>query len=156
MTDDVIARLRPSGGRRIFATMTLGMLGLLLMWFAVTTPADALWRAVLFLFGAAAGYFCWRLWTATEQWIELTAEGLREASGALIVGLDQIEGVERGTFAFKPSNGFLLRLKTAQPRAWAPGLWWRMGKSVGIGGVTSGHEGKFMAEAIQTLLAQRS
>jgi hypothetical protein len=74
----------------------------------------------------------------------------------MIVPIDQIRSVERGVFAFKPSNGFTIRLKSKAPAAWQPGLWWRAGRSVGVGGVTSSTPAKFMAEQIHDLITSRS
>ncbi|MEM1302400.1 MAG: hypothetical protein AAGH17_07450 [Pseudomonadota bacterium] len=154
MNDPVLAHLHPSPGRRIFAAGVLGLLGVLLVWMAVSTPANVGLRAFLALAGLGALYVMQWLWRATSTGVELTRAELREIGGPVIVRVDQLSGVERGPFAFKPSNGFLLRLHEKQPRAWVPGLWWRLGRSVGIGGVTSGHEGKAMAEAIQMLITR--
>jgi len=152
MTDPVLARLHPSPGRRVFAAGVLGVLGILLVWMAISTPASFGLRAFLGLAGLGALYVTQWLWRATARGVELTKDELREMGGEVIVRVDQLRAVERGPFAFKPSNGFLLRVHEKQPRAWAPGLWWRLGRSIGIGGVTGGHEGKAMAEAIQMLI----
>lgn len=155
MTDPILAQLHPSPGRRVFAASVLGLLGILLVWMAVSTPADFGLRLFLGLAGFGALYVAQWLWRATSRGVELTAHELRETGGVVIVTVDQMRAVERGPFAFKPSNGFLLRVSEKQPRAWAPGLWWRFGRSIGIGGVTHGHEGKAMAEAIQMLISTR-
>ena len=76
------------------------------------------------------------------------AEGLRDGNGRLLCRMDQIAGVDRGAFAFKPSNGFLVKLKEPMPRVWQPGLWWRLGRRIGVGGVTPAGQGKFMADMI--------
>jgi hypothetical protein len=47
----------------------------------------------------------------------------------------------------------MLRLSDKAPRAWYPGLWWRMGRRVGIGGVTSAAQTKAMAEIIAAMIA---
>jgi len=78
----------------------------------------------------------------------LSETELKDTAGNVLALLSDIEGVDRGMLAFKPSNGFVLRLKTSQPRAWAPGLWWRVFKRVGVGGVTPSGPTKFMAEQI--------
>ncbi|HAR51528.1 MAG TPA: hypothetical protein DCS45_06565, partial [Roseovarius nubinhibens] len=59
---------------------------------------------------------------------------------------------------FKPSNGFIVILKEAQKPRWEPGMWWRLGRRVGIGGVTGAAEAKAMAEVIsgQILARQNS
>jgi len=91
----------------------------------------------------------------TAVHLELTEDELRDSRGRLLARIADIKGIERGTFAFKPSSGFLLRLNAPADRAWAPGLWWRFGRSVGVGGVTGSREGKYMAETIAALLSER-
>ena len=155
MSDQVLASMQPSQMRRVFAAAALGGLGVMLIWLAVSTPAALGLQVVLALVGAGALVVMQWLWRATDTTVELTSTELLEGSGRVIAPVSAIKGVERGPFAFKPSNGFLVHLNTAQPRHWSPGLWWRMGKSIGVGGVTSGHEGKAMAEAITMLVVQR-
>ncbi|MEJ6609340.1 MAG: hypothetical protein QNL63_06380, partial [Paracoccaceae bacterium] len=74
----------------------------------------------------------------------------------VIAYVDQIVSIDRGMLAFKPSNGFIFKVKTAQPRAWNPGLWWRFGRRVGVGGVTPGSSTKMMADIIAAKLAERT
>ena len=74
----------------------------------------------------------------------------------MIALIDEIERVERGMFAMKPSNGFLLRLKSRRQRSWQPGLWWALGRRVGIGGVTPGSQSKVMAQMLEALLVERA
>lgn len=155
MNETVLATLNPSPGRRYFAVGALGLLGVMVLWLAATAPAHILSRLFLVLVAFGALALMRKQWRATTKSVELTATEIREASGAHIAYIADITGVERGPFAFKPSGGFLLRQKTPQPRAWAPGLWWRLGRSVGVGGVTVAHEGKAMAEQIQGLIAAR-
>jgi hypothetical protein len=38
---------------------------------------------------------------------------------------------------------------------WVPGLWWRIGRSVGVGGMTGAAETKMMAEMIEAMIAVR-
>lgn len=141
--------LTPSPMRRISAVVMLGALGLLLIWVA-TRPGNtaSLWLLFLIAVSAGAFYMAWRLWQASGKKLILTEEALVEEGGRVLCRLDDIAGVERGTFAFKPSNGFLIRLKTSGPRVWAPGLWWRLGKRIGVGGVTPAAQGKAMADVL--------
>ena len=97
-----------------------------------------------------------RMRRATMRAIELTPDGLRESTGRVLCRLDEIESMERGAFAFKPSNGLLVRLKSGAPAAWAPGLWWRIGRKIGIGGVTSASQAKVLSDMISIQLIQRS
>ncbi|MDW4550324.1 hypothetical protein R5H32_13260 [Defluviimonas sp. D31] len=155
--DEILARITPSAARRAFATGVLAALGTLLVLLAFLRPPDSvplqLFVAVL---GMAVLVLCVRLYRATGQGLLLTAAGIRDTAGREVVRLADILKVERGIFAFKPSNGFLLHLSAPQPRVWAPGLWWRSGRRVGIGGVISGAEGRYMADRIDALLVQGS
>ncbi len=132
--------------------MALGILwalGVMLVYLGFTAPLEGLGGRVAFIgLGAAAMFFADKLRRATLLQIEMTEEEIRDTDGRLICRLDNIKAVERGMLAFKPSNGFLLTLHEPMERAWAPGLWWRFGRKVGIGGITPGSQGKFMADLI--------
>lgn len=87
--------------------------------------------------------------------IRFDGERLTDDSGAELCRLEEIESVERGFVLLKPSTGFLLTLNSPKTGAWAPGLWWRWGRRIGVGGATSRAAGKMMAEAISLALAAR-
>lgn len=154
----VLARLYPSAPRRIVGTGILAALGGLLVWVGFRhPPAEAIWQAFLLLTGGLALWLAVRLWQSTAQGLELTAAELRETgSGRVLARFDEIEAVDRGPFAVKPTAGFALRLRRPGPRAWMPGLWWRVGRRVGVGGVTHRHEARFMAELLDERLKRRA
>lgn len=154
-TTERLAVIRASGLRRAFGAGLLGALGAFLAWVALADDPAFGWRLFLLAVSVSALWLAVRLWQATGEAVELTADGLRESSGRVIAPLSQIEGIDRGLFAFKPSNGFTVRLNAPAGRAWAPGLWWRLGRRVGVGGVTSANEAKFAAEMLVELLAER-
>ena len=103
-------------------------------------------------FGVVMLWQAERLRRSTTVTIELTATELRDSAGTVLARIDEVQSVERGTFAFKPSNGFTLVLNSKKPRAWLPGLWWRFGRRVGVGGVTNAGQAKFMAERINMMI----
>lgn len=149
---EILATITPSPVRRIFAISVVGTLGILLELLAFLRPPASLGlQLMLVLFGVVALAGCARMLSATARGLVLSDEALTDTDGTLLARLDEIDRVERGMFAFKPSNGFVLCLKAAQPRAWAPGLWWRLGRRVGVGGVISGAEGRNMADMIAAL-----
>jgi hypothetical protein len=132
------------------------ILGGLLVYLALTQPpANPLWQVFLIGLGAGSLWLAWRMWRATGQAIELTETELRTSDGTRIAEVARIESLDRGVFAFKPSNGFLLRLEAEAPAAWAPGLWWRLGRRVGVGGMTPGPQTRAMAEVISAMIARR-
>ena len=155
MSSDILAVVEATQPRRVIGAGVLAAMGALLLYVVMSgTPAPA---ALLFLLAAGFGalWMAVRLWQATTGRVELTEEVLRTGSGEVIARIADIESVDRGFFAFKPSNGFVLRLKVPGARRWQPGLWWRMGRRVGVGGVTPGVQGKGMADMVAGMVATR-
>lgn len=155
-SDEVLERITPSAARRTIATGSLGLLGLLLLWLALTTPPVDIGFLLLQLgIGAGSLWLSWRLWQASGVVLELTREELREEGGRLIARIDNIDKVDRGFFAFKPAAGFRLALRERMPSVYAPGLWWRRGRMVMVGGVTSAVQSKAVADLISIRIAQK-
>ena len=155
MSDEILAELRPSMPRRVIGTGMFVGLGVVLLWLAANIEAPVQWA--LFLIAVAGGAL-WAgsaLWTATAQGLVLTETELRSTDGEVLAKVSNIASVDRGAFSFKPSNGFLVRLHQSAPRRWRPGLWWRAGRRIGVGGVTPGSRGKFMADTLAVLLQER-
>lgn len=98
-------------------------------------------------------WFGWSLYQARASVVTFDGERLYDDAGVEICAFDEIATVERGMALFKPSSGFVLTLREEKPRAWSPGLWWRIGKRVGVGGATPGRAGRDMADAIMGALA---
>ena len=154
---EVIAALAPSPVRRWLAIALTGVLGLLCLSLVVLAPpADPAWLVALIGLGIGALWLSRRLALATRTSIELTEAGLRDGEGRILAPVAQIVAVERGAFAFKPSNGFVVRLSDPAARAWQPGLWWRLGRRLGVGGVTPSAQGRFMADALAAMIAERA
>ena len=152
---EVLAIVRASAPRRWLAVSLMASLGLLLLWVAISTPPTLGWQIFLIAMGAGSLWLADRLRRATANWLELTRDGLRDNTGQIVIAMDQIRQVERGMFAFKPSNGFLIHGSEPMAKAWEPGLWWRFGKRVAIGGVTAASQTKFMSEIIAAQLFER-
>lgn len=141
--------LAPSPARRVTATFMLMITGTLLVWLAVSQPqTDTGWRVFLFVMGGGILWATTKLWTATSRGLVLTDDTLEDTDGTVLCRFEDIREVERGLFAFKPSNGFLIRLNRPLGRAWAPGLWWRFGTRLGVGGVTPAGQSKAMADIL--------
>lgn len=151
----VIFRFGASSVRRLFACGVLYGLGGLLIYVALIRPPAVAGLVFLLAFGVIALIVAERLRRATMIEIEMTETEIRDSKGRVLAALDDVVTVERGAFALKPSNGFTLVLNGRKSRAWVPGMWWRMGKRVGVGGTTSAGPAKFMAEKIATRIAQR-
>jgi len=153
--DTVIATLQASGIRRIFAYGAVFVLGAMLILLAFIQPPTFGWQVFLIALGAGALVVAERLRRATMIGLVLTEDALMDSTGDVLTPLDNIKSVDRGAFAFKPSNGFVLRLRTPLGRTWAPGLWWRYSTRIGVGGVTPSGPAKYMAEQIALRIAAR-
>ncbi|MCR9126786.1 MAG: hypothetical protein NXH82_11740 [Rhodobacteraceae bacterium] len=155
MQDDVLARVYASAPRRWLGVGMLTTVGTLVIYVALATPPELGWQLFLLATGAVSLWLADKMRRATMGAIELTETELRDETGQTIVAIADIESIDRGIFAFKPSNGFLIKTRAPGPRRWQPGLWWRTGRRLGVGGVTAAAQTKFMSEMISAILTQR-
>lgn len=153
--DDVLMELNISPIRRMFALAVLGLLGLLLIWNSLMLPGGSvLVKLFLLLIGAAVFWLGIKMYDRTRGGLVLTSTALSDYRGTCLIRMDDVVGVEKGVFALKPSNGFMLKSKTAPGNLWAPGMYWRLGTRVGVGGITNAREAKSMIEVIVALTHQ--
>jgi hypothetical protein len=156
MGKEVMTELYASTPRRVLGVGMLLILGALLVYTALAHPPGALgWQAFLLGMGGLCLWVAERMRQATQIGVELTEDGLHTTSGEVIAEIDDIHSVDRSIFVFKPSNGFIVRLKRSNSARWQPGMWWRMGSRIGIGGVTPGGQGKVMADVLSAMLLKR-
>jgi hypothetical protein len=159
MADEVLAVLKASPPRRALGVGTVLTLGALAVYVALfEPPGHPGWTVFLLVLGLGALWLSNKMRHATLAHLELTRDELRSSTGEVLVRVADVELLERGAFAFKPSNGFTLKLRpqgAPVPRRWEPGLWWRRGRRVGIGGVTPGSQARVMAELLTELMAQQ-
>ena len=154
--DDILAVVDPRGPRRIIGISMLLALGGLVLYLAfVQPPANLLWQAFLIGMGLVSLWFAYRMQEATTRKLFLTETALTDSDGTVLARVEDIVAVHRGAFAIKPSNGFTLTLKNPAPREWQPGLWWRLGRRVAVGGVTPGSQARPMADIIAVMIARR-
>jgi hypothetical protein len=156
MTGEVLLTVEASGLRRVMGVAMLAVIGVTLLFVALSTPPSIGWLLFLLVVGVGALWLSVRMWQATSHKLELTEEELRCSDGTVIARVADIENIDRGFFAFKPSNGFLIRTTTPGTRVWLPGLWWRAGRRIGVGGVTPASQSKAMSEILAAMIAQRS
>lgn len=148
-----LATLTPTALKRGLSVSILMVLGALLIFISAARPPDTLLLQG-FLLGLG-GLVLWlgeSMRRATALGLILYSDRLEDSNGRLICWLKDVQSVERGTFAFKPSHGFSVRTIVRGPAHWAPGLWWQMGRRIGIGGVTPAGPAKFMAELISSMI----
>ena len=135
--DEVLMKISPSAFRRWTAVLVFVVLGFVFLWLAIDGSGELGWRLFFAVFGAGSFWMSDLLRRSTMQEIELTRDEIRTTDGRVLTLLDNVRKVEKGAFAFKPSNGLLVRLKRPSGRGWAPGLWGQGGTHLGIAGVVS-------------------
>lgn len=155
MSDEVLAVVEASAVRRWMGVGMLATVGGLVIYVAFASPPTVAFQVFLLVVGALALWMAEMMRRATMHRIELTETELRSTDGTLIAKVEDVEALDRGVFAFKPSNGFMIRTRSKGERAWRPGLWWRIGNRIGIGGVTPGAQSKSMSEILAMMVAQR-
>ena len=156
MKDEVVFEIRASWPRRLIAYATLLFIGGFGVYLAFSGAEISTTSKLLSIVaGCAALAFAEWFRRATAGVIRLTREDLRDADGNQLCRIEQIEKVDRGAFALKPNGGFVLRLSGGAPVQWAPGMWWRIGRSFGVGGVTDRHLSKAVAEYLALAVAER-
>ena len=157
MAAEELARITTSAPRRVIGVGSMLGLGALMLWLSLTTADMALpWKLLLAVIGGGAVWAGQVMWEATGHALILTEDALTDSDGTVVARLDQIEKVDRGMFAMKPSNGFLIILKKPAPRVWRLGLWWRWGRRIAIGGVTARSQTRPLADIMTHLLNQRA
>lgn len=150
--DEILSRVTPSAGRRWFGVAVLAGLAAILVWIAMSGEAPLGWRLFFFVVAGGAVMLADRMRRIGVISLELTRDELRTSEGEVLARVTDVTRVDRGAFAFKPSNGFLVHLSTTAPARWMPGLWWRQGKRLGIGGMLRGSETRAMAEILTALI----
>lgn len=156
MDDDVLIRLRISPVRRTLALAVICAFAFLLIYIAFARPPENLgWRVFLVALGVASLVLADKMRRDTATTLILTDDALAEEGGRELAAIKDIESVDRGFTAFKPSNGFVIKTYEKAPGAWAPGFWWRVGRRIGVGGITVPGEAKAMAEIMQSMLKSR-
>jgi hypothetical protein len=153
--EEIIAEVAPSTGRRFLGIGLLSFLAFLVLWVAIKTPPSMGWQIFLIALASISLIIANAMRKSTRRTLELTRSELRDSTGHVLVKMEDVLSVDRGAFAFKPSNGFLLRLSKPYPRAWYPGVWWRASTRIGVGGMTPMRTTKYMAEVIAIILAER-
>jgi len=153
---EILATVMPSPARRMVGVAMLALLGGLLVYMALLTPVTMLWRLIFLAVGCLTLWMADKMRKATAHGVVLTEDGLFSTDGQMLLAIGDMHAVVRGTFALKPSNGFSVIANARLTRGWAPGLWWRYGKRMGVGGVTAASQAKFMAEILAARLNERS
>ncbi len=145
-SEDTILTIAASTPRRFLGAASIAGLGVLLL--TLVFEMQGLWSLAFLAAGILMLIVAARLWKATEDTLVLTRTELRTGSGRVLTQVQNVKSIDRGAFAFKPSNGFLMKLNEPSGAGWAPGLWWQRGRFIGVGGVLRSGETRAMAELL--------
>lgn len=148
-----IARLHMNAPRYWIALAAWVALGGVLLWFALTS--GTLVSTLIGAIGLVLIYAAIRTALAGRHELILTMDTLSDTRGRVVAQVDDVASVDRSMFAVRPSNGFSIRLKSKAPRAWQPGLWWRIGSRIGVGGLTPAGQGRAMADLLSAMVQDR-
>ena len=153
MSDRGPSSLSVAPWRRAVALATLVPIAVLLIRQAVGLPVvgQALCLALAVTFAWAAT----TLWRARANALVWDGEGLRDRFDTLRIPRATIVAVDTGAISLRPSQGFTLHLDRPVPRGWSPGLWWSLGRTVGVGGLTDRRETRALAQRIADEIAPR-
>lgn len=152
----ILATVNASAPRRGLGLAVLAGLGAMLIYIAFAAPPAGLGMQLMLIgFGLGALWLAEKMRRATAVRLELTAEALRRSDGQQLARIADIVSIDRGAFAFKPSHGFTVKLTGPAPFAWEPGMYWRLGRRLGVGGVTPGAQTKIMADMIAAMITER-
>ncbi len=154
--EEVIFEVKAALVRRLIAIAALLFSGACLIYLALNGAVGGfLLKILMIAAGAAILVFAEWFRRTTGAPLELTEDGLREANGRWLCQMDDVVKVDRGIIAMKPSNGFLIRLKDKANMQWSPGMWWRLGATIGVGGVTDRYMSRAVAEYMALAIAER-
>lgn len=145
-----LQELRASKIRRVLACGVLVVIGGMFWWVGMQDDQMG-WpsRAMMAGFGALWLWGAFELWRGTAGAVILNDTGIVDSSGAQVTSIENIAAIERGIVSMKPSHGMLLKLSESGSAKWVPGLWWRLGARVGIGGLTAKRDTRLFAEALE-------
>ena len=81
--------------------------------------------------------------------------GLFNLDETIVCKMSDIARVDVSPYTFKSANGFIVLLKTQSSFKSIPGLYWRLGKRISIGGLVSKNESKFLSGALLRFLEKK-
>ena len=146
MSDRGPSSLSVAPWRRAVALVTLAPIAVLLVRQAVGLPLVG--QALCLALAALLGWAVATLWRARTNALTWDGEVLSDRFGTLRIPRASIVAVDTGAISLRPSQGFTLHLDRPIPRGWSPGLWWSLGRTVGVGGLTERRETRALAQRI--------
>ncbi|MEO0344428.1 MAG: hypothetical protein AAF198_13420 [Pseudomonadota bacterium] len=140
-------------GRKWFGVLSLGFPATLIVAIMIQGSITHVLSAVILLAIAALFMWAaWRMWNAPHFGIVFDGDSLKTEDGATIAKMSEIQSVQVGLFVMRPSNGFMMMMKQPGIFPTRPGVVWRQGRRIGIGGILRSSEAKSIGRAIQVEL----
>ena len=137
-------------GRRWFGVFSLGLpaliIGALLVQGAITSLISTV---ILLVVAGVFGWSAYRMATVPAKGIVFDGKSLETEDGLVLAKMDEIVDVQTSIFAMKPTNGFTLILNSTSKMPTRPGIFWRQGRHMGVGGLLRASEAKSIGKAIQ-------
>jgi len=151
MSDETIKLVAPFvPARRWFGVFSLGLPAFLIAALLVQGAITNVLSVILLLIVAAVfGSAAYRMATVPDAGIVFDGHSLSTEDGVLLAAIEDIAEVQTGIFAMRPSNGFTLIMKKAGKMPTRPGIYWRQGRHMGVGGLLRAAEAKSIGKAIQ-------
>ena len=85
----------------------------------------------------------------------INEQGLFNLDKSPICKMHEIDRVDASPYTFKSANGFIIILKTKNSFESVPGLYWKVGKRISIGGLVSKNESKFLSGLLLQFLEEQ-
>ncbi|WP_138464985.1 hypothetical protein [Poseidonocella sp. HB161398] len=155
MGTEALAQLYPSKTRIILTVLVLAAVAVVCLYVAAGEGGQgAAARLMLAAVAVAAALGAVAVWRSGARGLLLYPDRIAESGGDTVLWLADIARLERGAFAFKPANGVVVSLRRPGSLRWVPGLWWRTGARVGIGGMTPKAATKAFADLLERRLGE--
>lgn len=157
--DRVLIRLPASPLRRWTTMVLLAVFAAIFLQVGFELPLERpIAKIGAMLLGLAVIWQGVLIWRAGGRVLELTTSALIETgTGRVLARIEDIDRLDRSIIAWRPATGFLILLKQpASGLSGTPGMWWRIGRRIGVGGITPKLEGKAMAELLDEMLRSRA
>ena len=143
--------LKMSKLKRLSGALLIFVLGTTLLFsvYKKSNPGYTVYESLFLLVGLILIFVSWRIGRARLTGIKLTKSGIYDLNDVKLCAILDINYIDRRTFAIKPANGFIIHLKNSAKSFWIPGLCWRIGKRLAIGGMLSKQECKAFANLLE-------
>jgi len=134
VTEEEALRLEISPFRHSVLLLAVGGMSAVLLWAGV--KQGGVGAVVSLLISLLVIWLLIGMVRRGRQALVLSDGVLSDSDGRVLCRVDEIERVENSLISVRPSNGFLIVTRDSATAAWCPGLWWRVGRRIGIGGAT--------------------